>query len=109
MDTKEEPVAPIIQQIITAPEEQKPEKASAHAPVAALCYSPDGEFIIGVHGQQITLWNATTGKKMRTFLARTEFVSVAYNPIKNQIAVGDISGTISIYSEGGKWIRELPK
>lgn len=85
---------------------------AVHNPVTAMCYSPDGKVLIAILGNRISIWDANSGKKLRTFLASSHqksFVSIAYNPEKKQIAIGDSSGGISIYNEMGKWVKELPR
>jgi WD40 repeat protein len=79
--------------------------------VTALSYSNDGKYLFGVFGNRISIWDAHSGKKLRTFLATSKaaLVSVAFSPINRTIAIGDSEGSITIYNETGKWVKELPK
>lgn len=83
-------------------------KIKDSSPVSAICFTPDGGKLIGIRGNQITIWDARSGKKIRTFISTKYLVSVAYDVKRKRIAVGDVDGRITIYNESGKWIRELP-
>lgn len=79
--------------------------------VTALSFSNDGKYLLGVFGNRITMWDAHSGKKLRTFLStsKSSLVSIAFSPISRTIAVGDSSGNITLYNEMGKCIREFPR
>lgn len=85
--------------------------SAVNNPVSTLSYSPDGKYLIGVLGNRISMWDARSGKKLRTFLAHSnaKMVSIAYDPVDRQIAIGDSNGNINIFNEMGKWIKVLPK
>lgn len=63
--------------------------------INCVAYSPDGKTIAISEGERFGLWNATTGKHLKTFIENThEVKSIAYSPDGKTIATASWDGTI---------------
>ncbi len=70
-----------------------PERASS---VFAADFSPDGALIVTASGEA-NIFDARSGKRVRSFATGQEIVSVAYAPKGSVIATGSKDGTIRIW------------
>ena len=73
----------------------------------SLCVSPDGRWIAtGGKDQTIKLWDAATGKEVRTYTGHADIVEcVCFSPDGLQIASGSDNGTIKLWdTESGQQI-----
>ncbi len=75
--------------------------------IKAISYSPDGKFIAGVQGNKIIIWERSSGKRFRSFISQNKLACIAYNPNGSEIVVGDVNCHSTVYSKGGKMLRNL--
>lgn len=70
-------------------------------------FSPDGETIAISDGERFGVWNATTGKHLKTFIEDIhEVYSIAYSPDGKTIATCNLDGTIQWWdAQTGKNIK----
>ena len=66
-----------------------------------MAYSPDGTHVIsGGADNMLKLWDATTGKMIRTLKHPTHVLAVAYSPDGKRILSGDGGGTLRLWDAG---------
>ena len=78
-----------------------------HDSVNSVCFSPDGQYIIsGSNDHTIKLWEAESGKLIRTFKGHSDWVrSVSFSPDGRHIASGSDDNTVKLWEAGsGKLI-----
>jgi WD40 repeat protein len=79
--------------------------------VRALAYSPDGKYIVsGSYDDTLRIWNAETGKTIRTLQGHTgAVISVAFSPDGKRIVSGSSDKNLRIWdAQTGKVIATLP-
>ncbi len=72
----------------------------AHEGVWSLAYSPDGSKLAsGGWDQTIKIWDANTGKELRTIKAHLGTVTaLAFHPNGQQIASGGLDGMVKVWN-----------
>jgi WD40 repeat protein len=76
--------------------------------VAAVAFSPDGKYVLtGSEDRTAALWEADTGRQVRTFRGHTHWVySVAFSPDGQYVLTGATDGTAALWeTSSGKKIR----
>lgn len=64
----------------------------------SLAYSPDGKFLATGHGgHEVKLWEAATGKLIKTYTYSDAVYSVAFSPDGKKLASGSSDGTVMIW------------
>jgi WD40 repeat protein len=64
----------------------------------ALAFSPDGEVLaVASGGRELTLHDAATGQKRRTFSNATALTSVQFSPDGRRLATGDSGGAVKLW------------
>jgi WD40 repeat protein len=75
------------------------EKFSGYLATVAL--SPDGSRVAAAGGNTVSIWEAPTGKEVRTFPAgRTRVTMVRFSPDSRKLAVGTADGGASVFDAG---------
>lgn len=60
-------------------------------------WSPNGKWIASCHGDSIALWDALTGKLLRTLRMSLDFPGVAWSPDSSILAVGGRTGYVALF------------
>lgn len=79
--------------------------------VAAVAYSPDGQFLAtGSFDKTIKLWDAKTLKEIKTFSGHTDLVlTLAFSPDGSRLISGSQDNTVKVWSlPSEKEVRSLP-
>jgi WD40 repeat protein len=64
--------------------------------VLSVVFSPDGRTLASGSGEEIKLWDASSGQLLRTLQGKTYFMSIAYSPDGHTLARGTLDHTIEL-------------
>jgi len=68
---------------------------------ASETFSPDGTQLAGISGTQIKIWDAATGRELRSLVGHTDWVmGIAYSPDGRSLASTSLDGTAKIWDLG---------
>lgn len=72
---------------------------SSGYPILGVAFSPDGNYVLTGEQRTATLWNASTGEKIRTFSGNNiqSVWDVAYSPDGQYVVTGDIHGVVRLW------------
>jgi WD40 repeat protein len=65
--------------------------------VGNVSFSPDGKYIACGSGRRIEMWEAATGKHIRSFSGSAMMTSLAYSPDGKRIAAGMRNSTLAVW------------
>ena len=89
-----------IRDVLTG--EESIELAGHKRQCTGLCYSPDGSFLASGDGDDLQIWDATSGKLIHEFNIRSYIESIAISPDSKLIATGVRGGLIRLWNVESK-------
>ena len=75
--------------------------------LGGLSFSPDGKTLVNGNGEEIDLWDATTGELKKTLTGHYRVSSISFSPDGSLLASGNQDGTVRLWTNTGEQMRKL--